>query len=148
MAGTISRLPDVGWMLRPLTGIPGVRHAVVVSEDGLRMGHDSAERLTGESRLGVDEAESLAAACAALTVTSQSTVSLLFGDGAGVRQLMIESDSGFVLFTSAGQGASLGVATDPEADVGLVAQQMQLLVAKIGAHLSSQPREPMGRPAS
>ncbi|MCP9207224.1 roadblock/LC7 domain-containing protein [Streptomyces cucumeris] len=148
MAGTISRLPDVGWMLRPLTQIPGVRHAVVVSEDGLRMGHGSAEGLSGEvSQLGVAEAESLAAACAALTVTSQSTVSLLFGEEAGVRQLMIESDSGFVLFTSAGQGASLGVATDTEADVGLVAQQMQLLVAKIGAHLSSQPREPIS-PAS
>lgn len=135
-------------MLRPLTRIPGVRHTVVVSEDGLRMGHGSAEGLTGEvSTLGVDEAESLAAACAALTATSQSTVSLLFGDEAGVRQLMIESDSGFVLFTSAGQGASLGVATDTEADVGLVAQQMQLLVARIGAHLSSRPREPV-RPAS
>ncbi|MET7933955.1 roadblock/LC7 domain-containing protein [Streptomyces sp. NPDC005322] len=144
MAGTISRLPDVGWMLRPLTQIPGVRHAVVVSEDGLRMGHGSAEGLSGEvSTLGVDEAESLAAACAALTVTSQSTVSLLFGDEAGVRQLMIESDGGFVLFTSAGRSASLGVATDAEADVGLVAQQMQLLVARIGAHLSSRPREPV-----
>lgn len=143
MAGTISRLPDVGWMLRPLTQIPGVRHAVVVSEDGLRMGHGSAEGLTGEvPQLGVAEAESLAAACAALTLTGQSTAALLFGDHVNVRQLMVETDNGFVLFTSAGQGASLGVATDTEADVGLVAQQMQLLVAKIGSHLSSQPREP------
>ncbi|ADI10448.1 hypothetical protein SBI_07328 [Streptomyces bingchenggensis BCW-1] len=144
MAGTISRLPDVGWMLRPLTQIPGVRHAVVVSEDGLRMGHGSAEGLTGDvPQLDVAEAESLAAACAALTVTGQSTAALLFGEDAGVRQLMVESDKGFVLFTSAGQGASLGVATDMKADVGLVAQQMQLLVAKIGAHLSSRPRESM-----
>lgn len=148
MAGTVTRLPDVGWMLRPLTEIPGVRHAVVVSEDGLRMGHGSAEELSGEvPSLTVDEAESLAAACAAMTVTSRSTVGLLFGEEAGVRQLMIESERGFVLFTSAGQGASLGVATDSDADVGLVAQQMQLLVAKIGAHLSSQPREPIS-PAS
>jgi len=147
VAGTISRLPDVGWMLRPLTQIAGVRHAVVVSEDGLRMGHGSAEGLTGEvAELGVAEAESLAAACAALTVTSQSTVSLLFGEEAGVRQLMIESDGGFVLFTSAGQGASLGVATGTEADVGLVAQQMQVLVARIGAHLSSRPREQISAP--
>ncbi|KOG49275.1 dynein regulation protein LC7, partial [Streptomyces varsoviensis] len=58
MAGTISKLPDVGWMLRPLTRIPGVRHAVVVSEDGLRMGHESAEGLSGDvPRLGLDEAE-------------------------------------------------------------------------------------------
>lgn len=148
MAGTVSRLPDVGWMLRPLTEIPGVRHAVVVSEDGLRMGHASAEGLSGQvPELSVDEAESLSAACAAMTMTSLSAVTLLFGEGAGVRQLMVESEQGFVLFTSAGVGASLGVATDADADVGLVAQQMQLLVAKIGAHLNSPPREPVS-PAS
>ncbi|MHC0433673.1 roadblock/LC7 domain-containing protein [Streptomyces sp. O3] len=142
MTGTIAPLPDLGWMLRPLTEIPGVRHTVVVSEDGLRLGHASAENLSGPvAALSTGEAESLAAACAAMTMTGRSTTTLLFGDGAGVRQLMLESDHGFVLFTHAGVGAHLGVATDPDADVGLVAQQMQLLVAKIGAHLSSQPRD-------
>lgn len=129
-------------MLRPLTEIPGVRHAVVVSEDGLRLGHASAESLSGPvAALSVAEAESLSAACAAMTMTGRSTTALLFGAGAGVRQLMLESDHGFVLFTHAGVGAQLGVATDLEADVGLVAQQMQLLVAKIGAHLTSLPRD-------
>ncbi|WEH39138.1 roadblock/LC7 domain-containing protein [Streptomyces sp. NBC_01218] len=142
MTGTITRLPDLGWMLRPLTEIPGVRHAVVVSEDGLRLGHASAENLKGPvSGLSVAEAESLSAACAAMTMTGRSTTTLLFGSGVGLRQLMLESDQGFVLFTHAGVGAHLGVATDLEADVGLVAQQMQLLVAKIGAHLSSLPRD-------
>ncbi|MEU1087456.1 roadblock/LC7 domain-containing protein [Streptomyces sp. NPDC005576] len=142
MTGTITRLPDLGWMLRPLTEIPGVRHAVVVSEDGLRLGHASADNLSGPvSGLSVAEAESLSAACAAMTMTGRSTTTLLFGSGVGLRQLMLESDHGFVLFTHAGVGAHLGVATDLEADVGLVAQQMQLLVAKIGAHLSSLPRD-------
>ncbi|MDW4914970.1 roadblock/LC7 domain-containing protein [Streptomyces californicus] len=142
MTGTITRLPDLGWMLRPLTEIPGVRHAVVVSEDGLRLGHDSAANLSGPvARLSVAEAESLSAACAAMTMTGRSTGALLFGRGATTRQLMMETDQGFVLFTHAGVGAHLGVATDLEADVGLVAQQMQLLVAKIGAHLSSLPRD-------
>lgn len=142
MTGTITRLPDLGWMLRPLTEIPGVRHAVVVSEDGLRLGHDSAKNLSGPvSGLSVAEAESLSAACAAMTMTGRSTTTLLFGAGVGLRQLMLESDHGFVLFTHAGVGAHLGVATDLDADVGLVAQQMQLLVAKIGAHLSSLPRD-------
>ncbi|WP_329019917.1 roadblock/LC7 domain-containing protein [Streptomyces sp. NBC_00690] len=144
MTGIITRLPDLGWMLHPLTEIPGVRHAVVVSEDGLRLGHVSAERLSGPvPALSVAEAESLAAACAAMTMTGRSTASLLFGRGAGVRQLMLESEHGFVLFTHAGVGAHLGVATETDADVGLVAQQMQLLVAKIGAHMGSQPRDPV-----
>ncbi|GAB3678996.1 roadblock/LC7 domain-containing protein [Streptomyces sparsus] len=148
MTGTITRLPDLGWMLRPLTGIPGVRHAVVVSEDGLRLGHASAEGLSGAvAQLSVGEAESLAAACAAMAMTGRSTAALLFGDGAGVRQLMLESERGFVLFTAAGVGAHLGVATDTGADVGLVAQQMQLLVARIGAQLSSPPRDPVSPPS-
>ncbi|MER5884968.1 roadblock/LC7 domain-containing protein [Streptomyces sp. NPDC001941] len=144
MTGTITKLPDLGWMLRPLTEIPGVRHCVVVSEDGLRLGHASAEDLQGPvARLSVAEAEALSAACAAMAMTGRSTAALLFGGGAAVRQLMLESDHGFVLFTQAGVGAHLGVATATDADVGLVAQQMQLLVAKIGAHLSTQPRDPV-----
>ncbi|MEV8313701.1 roadblock/LC7 domain-containing protein [Streptomyces sp. NPDC059900] len=143
MTGIITPLPDLGWMLRPLIEIPGVRHSVVVSEDGLRLGHASAENLSGPvSDLSVAEAESLSAACAAMTMTGRSTTALLFGTGADVRQLMVESDQGFVLFTHAGVGAHLGVATDLTADVGLVAQQMQLLVVKIGSHLSSLPRDP------
>jgi uncharacterized protein len=152
MAG-ISPLPDVGWMLRPLTDIPGVRHAVVLSADGLHLGHVSAAGLSGDvSHLGLGEAEALSAACAAVTMTSLSAVGLLFGEEAGVRQVMVESNQGFVLFTSAGAGASLAVATSGEADVGMVAQQMQILVAKIGAHLSGElmapatggPRDPVG----
>lgn len=143
MTGIITPLPDLGWMLRPLIEIPGVRHSVVVSEDGLRLGHASAENLSGPvADLSLGEAESLSAACAAMTMTGRSTTTLLFGSGAGVRQLMLESDHGFVLFTHAGVGAHLGVATDLDADVGLVAQQMQLLVVKIGSHLSSLPRDP------
>ncbi|NGO81613.1 roadblock/LC7 domain-containing protein [Streptomyces sp. YC504] len=142
MTGTIARLPDLGWMLHPLIAIPGVRHAVVVSEDGLRLGHASAEDLSGPvAALSVGEAEALSAASAAMTMTGRSTAGLLFGEGARIRQIMVESDLGFVLFTHAGAGAQLGVATDTAADVGLVAQQMQLLVAKIGAQLSAQPRE-------
>ncbi|MFD7760978.1 roadblock/LC7 domain-containing protein [Streptomyces microflavus] len=147
MTGTITRLPDLGWMLRPLTEIPGVRHAVVVSEDGLRLGHASAANLSGPvASLSIADAESLSAACAAMTMTGRSTSALLFGRGAGTRQLMLETDQGFVLFTPAGVGAHLGVATDLDADVGLVAQQMQLLVAKIGAHLSSLPRDGAAAP--
>ncbi|MEV1053400.1 roadblock/LC7 domain-containing protein [Streptomyces sp. NPDC059017] len=148
MTGAVTRLPDLGWMLRPLTDVPGVRHAVVVSEDGLRLGHASAGDLTGPvALLGVPEAESLAAACAAMTMTGRSTAALLFGGGAGVRQLMLESEHGFVLFTHAGAGAHLAVATGTDADVGLVAQQMQVLVARIGTHLSTGPRDPADPPS-
>lgn len=146
MDARLSPLPDVGWMLRPLTEIPGVRHAVVVSEDGLHMGHDSASNLTGDvPEIGLAEAEAFSAACSALMATSRSTVGLLLGGRAGIRQVMLDSDQGFVLFTDAGLGACLGVATDTGADMGQVAHEMQVLVAQIGAHLSTQPREPVSR---
>ncbi|MFI6350674.1 roadblock/LC7 domain-containing protein [Streptomyces sp. NPDC050560] len=138
MSGTIAQLPDLGWMLRPLVEIPGVRHAVVVSEDGLRLGHASAE---GGAELGVDDAEKLAAASAALAMTGRSTSALLYGADVRVRQQLVETDQGFILFTSAGVGAHLGVVTGPDADMGLVAQQMQLLVVRIGDKLSSLPRQ-------
>lgn len=145
MTGSIAKLPDVGWILRPLTEIPGVRHAIVVSEDGLRLGHASAKDLTGPvAALGVDQAESLAAACAALAMTGRSTTELLFGGGGQVRQLMLEAADGFVLLTGTSFGGQLAVATSPTADVGLVAQQMQLLVVRIGAHLGSPPRHEDG----
>lgn len=150
MTGAVTRLPDLGGMLRPADRRPrraprrgGVRGRTA------RLGHASAGDLTGPvALLGLPEAESLAAACAAMTMTmtGRSTAALLFGGGAGVRRLMPESEHGFVLLSHAGAGADLAVATGTD-DVGLVAQQMQVLVARIGSHLSAGPRDPAGPPA-
>ncbi|MFD7922987.1 roadblock/LC7 domain-containing protein [Streptomyces sp. NPDC059740] len=133
------QLPDLGWMLQPMTRIPGVRHAVVSSEDGLCLGHRSCEEPAVEP-LRVEEAESLAATSSGLAATGRSAAMLLLNDET-VRQMMVESETGFVLVTDAGVGALLVVATDQRADVGLVAQQMQVLIAQIGHHLSSLPRD-------
>jgi hypothetical protein len=113
-----------------------------MSEDGLRLGHASAEDLTGPvALLGVPEAESLAAACAEMTMTGRSTDAPLFG-GAGARRPMLESEHGFVLFTHAGAGTHLAVATGT--DTGLVAQRIQVLVARTGTRPSTGPRDPAG----
>ncbi|MFF4745077.1 roadblock/LC7 domain-containing protein [Streptomyces sp. NPDC001268] len=148
MTGAVTRLPDLGRMLRPLNDVPGGRHAVVVSEDGLRLGHAPAGDLTGPvALLGVPEAGALAAACAAMTMTmtGRSTAALLFGGGAGVGRLTPESEHGFGLFTRAGAGAD--VATGTDADVGPVAQLMQVLVARMGSHPGAGPRDPAPPPA-
>ena len=83
-------------------------------------------------------------AVAALAMTGRSTTQLLFGGGSQVRQLMLEASDGFVLLTGASFGGQLAVATAADADVGLVAQQMQVLVVRIGAHLGSPPRHSEG----
>lgn len=141
MSAGIRKLPDVGAMLGSLTGIPGVRHVVVASEDGLRLGHATAEGTAGgPARLETSEAEAVAATCAGLTATGRSASQLLLDDQS-VRQMMVETAQGFVLLTDAGAGAQLVVATDVRADVGLIAHEMQVLVVQIGSHLSSLPRE-------
>jgi predicted regulator of Ras-like GTPase activity (Roadblock/LC7/MglB family) len=57
-----------------------------------------------------------------------------------VRQALIEMANGYLILTSAGPGAHLVVLTGANADVGVVAYQMNMLVKKIGEHLSAAPR--------
>jgi len=111
-----------------------VDHAVVLSEDGLVV-----SRSTGFLR---DDAERLAATASGLMSLSRG-VSLDFRRGA-VRQALIEMRNGFLILTTAGAGAHLAVLTSQGADVGVVAYQMNMLVKKIGEHLSAAPRAHVG----
>jgi len=102
----------------------------VLSEDGLVV-----SKSTGFPR---DDAERLAATASGLMSLSKG-VSLDFGGGP-VRQALIELARSYLILTSAGAGTHLVVLTGPGADVGVVAYQMNMLVKKIGEHLSAAPR--------
>ena len=108
-----------------------VNHPVVLSEDGLVV-----SKSLGFLR---DEAERLAATASGLMSLSKG-VSMDFRGGP-VRQALIEMANCYLLLTSAGPGAHLVVLTDQGADVGVVAYQMNMLVKKIGEHLSAAPRD-------
>jgi predicted regulator of Ras-like GTPase activity (Roadblock/LC7/MglB family) len=110
--------------------VADVSHAVVMSEDGLVV-----SRSTGFPR---DDAERLAATSSGLMSLGRG-VSLDFRGGP-VLQALIEMQHGFLIITSAGPGAHLAVLTNEGADVGVVAYQMNMLVKKIGEHLSAAPR--------
>ena len=118
--------------------VADVNHAVVLSEDGLVV-----SRSTGFVR---DDAERLAATASGLMSLSKG-VSLDFRGGP-VRQALIEMANSFLILTSAGPGAHLVVLTGPGADVGVVAYQMNMLVKKIGEHLSAAPRAHVGPAAA
>jgi len=60
--------------------------------------------------------------------------------GGPVRQALIEMANSYLILTTAGPGAHLAVLTSKGADVGVVAYQMNMLVKKIGEHLSAAPR--------
>ncbi|MFC9842114.1 roadblock/LC7 domain-containing protein [Streptomyces sp. NPDC060223] len=107
-----------------------VNHAVVLSEDGLVV-----SRSTGFLR---DDAERLAATASGLMSLSKG-VSMDF-HGGPVRQALIEMANCFLILSTAGPGAHLAVLTNQGADVGVVAYQMNMLVKKIGEHLSAAPR--------
>ena len=62
---------------------------------------------------------------------------LQFGGGQA-RQTIVEMDSAFLFVTAAGEGSCLAVFSSSEADVGMVAYEMAVLVKRVGQHLAVQ----------
>ncbi|WP_433204242.1 roadblock/LC7 domain-containing protein [Nocardia sp. CA-107356] len=122
----------LGWLLEDLSNVPGVRFAVLLSDDGLRIAHSD----------GVikDDAERFAAAASGLRSLGKALGEFCGGIENGVRQNMTEYDQGMILITAAGDGALLGVSTTAETDIGLVAHRMNELAGRVGHELGAQPR--------
>ncbi|MBZ4320319.1 roadblock/LC7 domain-containing protein [Streptomyces huiliensis] len=123
---------NLEWLLADILRVPAVRHALVVSRDGLR--------LAGSPDISTDDADRLSAVCSGLLSLGHEAAAQLAGDGSAPRQVMVEFDGGFLFLVAAGPGASLAVATAADVDAGLVAREMQHMVVRIGQHLSSPPR--------
>jgi predicted regulator of Ras-like GTPase activity (Roadblock/LC7/MglB family) len=111
------------WMLDLVADVRGVRHAVVLSSDGLvKVRTDVTDP---------DTADKVAAACAGLVALGLS-MGREFGDSDNLRQVIVEFDGGFLFVRGAGDGSRLAVVTQAGVDPGLVAQQMQAQVLMIG----------------
>ncbi|WP_330231678.1 roadblock/LC7 domain-containing protein [Nocardia sp. NBC_00508] len=121
----------LGWLLEDLN-VSGVRFAVLLSDDGLRIAHS-----TGITR---DEAERFSAAASGLRSLGKALGEFCGDATNGVRQNMTEYDQGMLLITAAGEGALLGVATTTDIDVALIAHRMNELAGRVGHELGSQPR--------
>ncbi|GAA2249162.1 MULTISPECIES: roadblock/LC7 domain-containing protein [Kitasatospora] len=124
--------PDLGWLLADIISVPEVQHAVVVSSDGLEIGRSE--------RIARDDAERLAAACSGLQSLARGVAQGFGGRQSTTRQIIIEYGGGYLFIVAAGAGAHLAVVTSEAVDAGLVAYQMQMLVERIGTHLTSPPR--------
>lgn len=123
----------LNWLLDDLVGrVAHVKQAVVLSRDGLTVG--ASEGLTRE------DAEHLSALAAGVQSLARGT-GRHFGGGE-VRQTIIEMDAAFLFVTAAGKGSCLAVLAEADADVGLIAYEMAVLVKRVGHHLASQPRSP------
>jgi predicted regulator of Ras-like GTPase activity (Roadblock/LC7/MglB family) len=128
---TSSTTVDTTWLVNDLVGrVANVQQAVVLSADGLLV--------AASGGLNREDAEHLSAVSSGLHGLARGA-GRRFGGGA-VRQTIIEMDSGFLFVTAGGQGACLAVLADEEADVGLIAYEMTMLITRVGQHLSTPVR--------
>ena len=131
MTGTAHRSSELDWLLEELVAqVPEIRHAIVLSGDGLPVGTSKA--------LSRDDGERFAAIASGFH-------SLAKGAGRHFRagsvvQTLVELEAGFLFVVTAGKGSCLAVFSDAGGDVGLVAYEMARLVKRVGAHLSTPAR--------
>jgi predicted regulator of Ras-like GTPase activity (Roadblock/LC7/MglB family) len=122
---------ELSWLLDNLVArVAQVERVVVLSSDGLLLGASD-----GLSREDADHLSAVAASFQSLARSAGRQ----FGGG-GVRQTIIEMEYAFLFVTAAGSGACLAVLAGAEADVGLIAYEMAMLVKRVGQHLSTLPR--------
>ncbi|HEU5159670.1 MAG TPA: roadblock/LC7 domain-containing protein [Streptosporangiaceae bacterium] len=133
-----SAAAELNWLLDTLVnGVPQVKQVVVLSSDGLLVGSSTG--------LGREDAEHLSAVAASFQSLAR-TAGRQFGGGT-VRQTIIEMEHAFLFVTAAGHGACMAVLAGADADVGLIAYEMAMLVRRVGQHLATLPRsavEPIG----
>ncbi|MFE9258200.1 roadblock/LC7 domain-containing protein [Streptomyces sp. NPDC006879] len=129
--GTVRCSGELGWLLDDLVvRVAEVRHAVILSNDGLAVGASTA--------LGREDAERLAAVASGFHSLAKGA-GRHFGAGA-VRQTLVEMDEAFLFVAAAGDGSALAVLSDASVDIGIIAYEMARLVRRVGEHLRTSPR--------
>lgn len=134
---TTKQTANLTWLLDDLVErVPTAQQAVVLSADGLMMGASS----------GIDreDAEHLSAMAAGFQSLAKGA-SRHFKAGP-VRQTVVEMESAFLFVTAAGQGACLAVLASSEADLGLIAYEMAMLVTRVGQNMTA-PERPGAAPS-
>ncbi|MEG3630378.1 roadblock/LC7 domain-containing protein [Streptomyces poriticola] len=122
---------DLGWLLDDLVARTGqVRQAVLLTADGLA--------LSASQGMPTRDIEHLAAVCSGFHGLARSAGER-FGAGQ-VRQTMVMLDDAYLFITPAGAGSRLAVLSEAGTDVGQLAHEMELLVRKVGRHLSTDAR--------
>ena len=135
---------NFGWLLDNFVQtVPGTRHTLVVSADGLLMAMSKNLDRTG--------ADTLAAVVSGMASLTRGAARELHAGQ--VRQSIIEMDDLFLFLMTVSNGAVAAVAADSTCAVGLVGYEMTLLVSRTESLLTPQlitelrrPLPPDGRP--
>ncbi len=129
MTATSNEAAGFSWLLDNfVANVPGVRHTLAVSADGLLMAmSEELDRTSGDQ---------LAAIVAGLSsLTRGAARQLRSGE---VRQSVVEMDTLFLLLMSISDGSVLAVVADAGCDVGVVGYEMALLVTRAEGTLTPQ----------
>jgi predicted regulator of Ras-like GTPase activity (Roadblock/LC7/MglB family) len=119
------------WLLDDLVRrLPQADRAIVLSADGLLIGRSS--------NISRNDADHLSAVASGVQSLSRSA-GRHFSGGA-VHQTVVEMENSFLVVTAAGNAAYLALLAGANADMGMVAYEMNLLVRQVGTYLSSSPR--------
>lgn len=125
---------ELDWLLNNLTAtVDGVQNAVILSPDGLPLGRSPG--------LSPTDADTLAALSAGAQSLAHGT-GRKFGAG-DVVQTTIEMDSAILFITPAGRGTCVALLADADADHGLIAYELAVLVKRVGQHMIADPRFPV-----
>ncbi|GAA3344581.1 roadblock/LC7 domain-containing protein [Amorphoplanes nipponensis] len=131
MAYTTNQSANLTWLLDDLIErVPSAQQAVVLSADGLMMGASAA--------LSREDAEHLSAMAAGFQSLAKGA-SRHFQAGP-VRQTVVEMEDAFLFVTAAGLGACLAVLAASDADLGLIAYEMAMLVTRVGQTMDAPER--------
>jgi len=124
---------QLSWLLDNLVNqVEHVQQALILSRDGLVVA--ASRGLTSA------DSEHLSALAAGLQSLARGT-GRHFHAGE-VRQTIIEMESAFLFVIAAGQGTCLAVLTSADANVGLIAYEMAMLIRRMGKYLGAEPRYP------
>lgn len=122
---------ELNWLLDDLVKrLAGAERAAVLSADGLLLGRSAS--------LDRENAEHLSAMASAFRSLARG-VGTQFDKGL-VQQTVVELEYGYLVVTEAGDGACLALLASAEADLGMIAYEMNVIVQQVGESLVVSPR--------
>lgn len=138
MTTQVGAAGQLSWLLDSLLErVNDVRQAVVLSRDGLVVA--AAQSMDRE------EGDHLAALAAGLQGLASGAME--YCGASEVRQTIIELDTAFLFVMAAGEGTCLAVVSSADANVGVIAYEMAMLVRRMGKYLALRPRVSAHEPA-
>lgn len=129
MTALSTEAANFGWLLDNFVRtVPGTRHTMVVSADGLLMAMSEQLDRTSGDQLGA-----IVSGMSSLTRGAARHLR-----GGEVRQAIVEMDDLFLFLMSVSNGSVLAVVADSSCDVGLIGYEMAMLVSRTEATLTPQ----------